>query len=82
MANRQTDVRRIDWIHLEVRLRDALRSHRTDEEEGLNTRLATLYLIDEILAQETGRGTELSNMITCEQARRDLHSLGGLEEDI
>jgi len=82
MANRQTDVRRIDWIHLEVRLRDALRSFRTDVRKGASHPFITLHQIDEIVAQETGRGYELNNMFLQSEAKvePDLHK--SVKEDI
>jgi hypothetical protein len=52
---------KINWLRLENRLRDALENWYQDDPENPENRssLATIYLIDEIIANETRRGNAI-----------------------
>jgi hypothetical protein len=61
-------MKKINWMRLENRIRKALENYqrdlqdvelRNDAMERLNSCEAALYLIDEIVAEETRRGNSL-----------------------
>lgn len=58
MTRKRTEM---NWLRMETRLREALQNYDTDRVEGRDTSESTIFLIDEIIAEETGRGNSIKN---------------------
>lgn len=60
---------RMDWLKLESRLRQVLRTYAQVEKPDLFQAQQALHTISDILGEETGRGFELIRSSTLEQER-------------